>query len=102
MGPYTEIRRWVYCAAVMIAFPNLMNHDVPPFPKNKFVRIMMRPKEGTEIELQREICQILSDLSDLQVKICQVHQICRFPQFKKNGRRTTDRQTNRLTDGQTL
>ena len=29
---------------------------------NKFVRKKMRPKE-----MQREICQILSDLSDLQV-----------------------------------
>jgi len=29
---------------------------------NKFVRTKMRPKEGTKIELQREICQILSDL----------------------------------------
>ena len=35
--------------------------------KNKFVRTKMRPKEGTKIELQREICQILSDLLELQV-----------------------------------
>ena len=33
----------------------------------KFVRTKMRPKEGTKIELQREICQILSDMPDLQV-----------------------------------
>ena len=31
----------------------------------KFVRTKMRPKEGTKIELQREICQILLDLLDL-------------------------------------
>ena len=38
----------------------------------KFVRTKMRPKEGTKIELQREICQILSDLLELQVQICQI------------------------------
>ena len=32
--------------------------------KNKFVQTKMRPKEGTKMELLREICQILSDLSD--------------------------------------
>ena len=40
------------------------------FGINKFVRTKIRLKEGTKIELQREICQIcqiLSDLSDLQV-----------------------------------
>ena len=34
---------------------------------NKLVRAKMRPKEGAKIELLGEICQILSDLSDLQV-----------------------------------
>ena len=33
----------------------------------KFVHTKMRPKEGTKIELQRAICQILSDMPDLQV-----------------------------------
>ena len=47
--------------------------------EKKIVRTKMRPKGGTKIELQKEICQILSDLSDLQVKICQICQICRFP-----------------------
>ena len=34
---------------------------------NKFVRTKMRPKKEAKIQLQREICQIPSDLSDLQV-----------------------------------
>ena len=39
----------------------------PKMLYNKLVRAKMRPKEGAKIELRREICQILSDLSDLQV-----------------------------------
>ena len=35
--------------------------------RNKLVWAKIRPKEGAKIELLREICQILSDLSDLQV-----------------------------------
>ena len=47
-----------------------MKHKIfsyPQFYNNKLVRAKMRPKEGAKIELLREICQILSDLSDLQV-----------------------------------
>ena len=58
----------------------------------------MRRKEGTKIELQREICQILSDLLELQVKICQICQIYQFPRFKKTGDRWTDRPTDGRTD----
>ena len=39
----------------------------PKMLYNKLVRAKMHPKEGAKIELLREICQILSDLSDLQV-----------------------------------
>ena len=54
---------------------------------NKFVRTKMRPKEETKIELQREICQIFSDL---QVEICRI------------SVRQMDGQPDRPTDGQTL
>ena len=54
----------------------------------------------------REICQILSDLLELQVQICQICQICQFPQFKKTEDGRMDGPTNQPmdgpTDGQTL
>ena len=59
----------------------------------------MSPKEGTKIELQREICQILSDLLELQVQIRQICQICQFPRFRKN--RQTDRKTKTDRQSQT-
>ena len=57
----------------------------------------MRPKEGTKIELQRDLSDFvrfsgldLSDLSDLPISA-----------IKKNARRT-DRPTDQPMDGQTL
>ena len=61
---------------------------------NKFVRTKMRLKEGTKIELQRQICQILSDL--------QVCSFLRFVNFRDLKKRETDRLMDRRTDGQTL
>ena len=68
--------------------------------KNKFVRTKMRPKEGTKIELQRDLSDFvrfirfsgldLSDLSDFPIS-----------DLKKNARRT-NRPTDGPTDGQAL
>ena len=51
--------------------------SIPPPLQNKFVRTKMRPKEGTKIELQRDLSDFvrfvrfsgldLSDLSDLPI-----------------------------------
>ena len=69
--------------------------------QNKFVQTKMRPKEGTKIELQRDMSDFvrfvrfvrfsgldLSDLSDLPISA-----------IKK---RETDGQTDRPTNGQSL
>ena len=59
--------------SVLVLFGNFWFHTVVysgeavTFNQNKLVRAKMRPKEGAKIELLREIFQILSDLSDLQV-----------------------------------
>ena len=54
----------------------------------------MRLKLGTKIDLSERFVRFCQ-MSDLQVKICQ---ICRFPQLKKNARRTTDGPTDGRTD----
>ena len=59
----------------------------------------MRPKEGTKIELQKEICQILSDSSDLQV--CLVPDLSQLSDvnFRDVKKRETDHgRTERRTD----
>ena len=62
----------------------------------------MRLEFGTKIELQREICQILSDLSDFQVlDLSDLSDLSIFAIRKKTGDGRTDRRTDGPTDGRT-
>jgi len=56
----------------------------------------MRPKEGAKIELLREICQILSDLSISRFRFVRLVRFADFRDLKKNARPTDGRTDPRI------
>ena len=72
------------------------------FAKNKFVRTKMRPEEGTKIELQIEICQILSICQICKFRFVRFIRFADFRDLKKTGDGPTNRRMDGPTDGRTL
>ena len=74
--------------------------SIPPPLQNKFVRTKMRPKEGTKIELQRDLSDFVRFVrfSGLDVRFVRVAD---FRDLKKTGDPRTDGPTDGRTDRRT-